>query len=132
MRAVRVGLDLAGSLKSATVYVVSVIDYVVAPAGLSKAPADAPDRLADEAATALKVAEELGAGSGIPISARALRGPAAKTILDFARQMKADVIVTGTHGRTGLKRLLMGSTCEHLLRTSEIPVLAVHSESFIF
>jgi nucleotide-binding universal stress UspA family protein len=37
----------------------------------------------------------------------------------------ADLIVTGTHGRTGVRRVLMGSVAEQVLRTASCPVLTV-------
>jgi len=41
--------------------------------------------------------------------------------------LHVDLIVVGTHGRTGLPRALMGSTAEKVVRTSEVPVLTVHA-----
>jgi nucleotide-binding universal stress UspA family protein len=52
-------------------------------------------------------------------------GDAARQILHTARDVGADVIVLGTHGRTGLGRLLMGSVAEAVLRQATCPVLAV-------
>jgi nucleotide-binding universal stress UspA family protein len=52
-------------------------------------------------------------------------GPAPAVILDVADEFKADLIVMGTHGRTGLKRLLMGSVAELVLRKAPCPVLTV-------
>ena len=57
--------------------------------------------------------------------AAALEGKPAKMIADFAREKDADLIVVGTHGRTGLDRLLMGSTAEGLLREAPCQVLVV-------
>ena len=48
-----------------------------------------------------------------------------KAIACFAREENADLIVVGTHGRTGLTRMLMGSTAESLLRYSPCQVLVV-------
>ena len=48
-----------------------------------------------------------------------------KEILYKARHWKADLIVMGTHGRTGLKHLLMGSVAEHVIRNSKCPVFIV-------
>lgn len=48
-------------------------------------------------------------------------------INSIALEHKVDLIVMGTHGRTGLKRLLMGSVAEHVLRYSKIPVMIVSS-----
>lgn len=52
-------------------------------------------------------------------------GPAPAVILDMADEVNADLIVMGTHGRTGLKRLLLGSVAEMVLRRAHCPVLTV-------
>lgn len=49
-------------------------------------------------------------------------------ILDVAAELKADLIVIGTHGRTGLEHLLIGSVAEHVVRYSRIPVLTVRRQ----
>jgi nucleotide-binding universal stress UspA family protein len=46
-------------------------------------------------------------------------------IADFAQRIGADLIVTPTHGRTGLERVLMGSVAERVLRLSHCPVLVL-------
>ena len=46
-------------------------------------------------------------------------------ILKTAENWKADLLVLGTHGRTGLKHLFMGSVAERVLRHSNIPVMVV-------
>ena len=43
-------------------------------------------------------------------------------INDLAKEKHVDIIVMGTHGRTGLKRLLLGSIAEDVLRHAECPV----------
>ena len=48
-------------------------------------------------------------------------------VLDAARSVGAELIVMGTHGRTGVKRLLLGSVAEHVLRHAGCPVVAVHA-----
>jgi universal stress protein A len=48
-------------------------------------------------------------------------------ILDAARSADADLIVMGSHGRTGVKRLLLGSVAEHVLRHADCPVVTVRS-----
>ena len=54
-----------------------------------------------------------------------MEGEAAGEILRQANETKADVIVMGTHGRTGISRLLMGSVAEVVVRKSSCPVLTV-------
>jgi nucleotide-binding universal stress UspA family protein len=54
------------------------------------------------------------------------------SILAFAQNQHADLIVTGTHGRRGLDRLVMGSATEHVLRKAPCPVLAVRKPAHDF
>ena len=54
-------------------------------------------------------------------------GAAAEEILRAAGELEADLIVLGTHGRTGLRRLLAGSVTEAVLRRAPCPVLALRS-----
>jgi nucleotide-binding universal stress UspA family protein len=52
-------------------------------------------------------------------------GPSTETILAAASDLQADLIVMGTHGRTGFRRLLLGSVTEDVLRRAPCPVLTV-------
>jgi len=52
-------------------------------------------------------------------------GSAIEEIIRVARETHADLIVLGTHGRTGLGRLLMGSVAEQVMRRAPCPVLTV-------
>jgi nucleotide-binding universal stress UspA family protein len=52
-------------------------------------------------------------------------GSTADGIIECGKDFKADLIVIGTHSRTGLDRLLMGSVAEDVVRHSPIPVLVV-------
>ncbi len=56
---------------------------------------------------------------------RLLVGEPAREILRFAESNKIDLIVMGSHGRTGLSRLLTGSVAEAVIRRSPVPVLTV-------
>lgn len=49
-------------------------------------------------------------------------------ILDLAKRIKSDLIVMGTHGWTGLTRLLMGSVAEQVMRKALCPVLTINSK----
>lgn len=53
------------------------------------------------------------------------------SILDLAGELGADLIVMGTHGRTGLAHLLLGSVAEHIVRFSRIPVLTVRQRASV-
>ena len=52
-------------------------------------------------------------------------GDVAKTICRLAEELGVDVIVVGSHGRTGLERLFLGSVSEHVVRHAPCPVLVV-------
>jgi len=54
-------------------------------------------------------------------------GDPGHTIADFAAEQKADLIVMPSHGRTGLKRILLGSVAERVVRLSHCPVLVLRS-----
>ncbi len=56
-------------------------------------------------------------------------GPAAYTIADFARRREYDLIVIGTHGRTGLAHIVIGSVAERVVRYAPCPVLAVRAKN---
>ena len=57
-----------------------------------------------------------------------VEGNPATAILRAARENKCDLIVMGTHGRTGLNRLLMGSVAEEVVRKAPCLVLTVKAE----
>jgi nucleotide-binding universal stress UspA family protein len=54
-----------------------------------------------------------------------LGNAAANTIVDDARRSGVDLIVMGTHGRRGIRRLALGSDAEIVLRYSPVPILLV-------
>jgi nucleotide-binding universal stress UspA family protein len=55
-------------------------------------------------------------------------GLSAQTIVDYAAEQKIDLIVMGTHGRTGVAHLLLGSVAEKVVRIAPCPVLTVHKD----
>jgi universal stress protein A len=68
------------------------------------------------------VEREFGGGK---VAAEIRAGPPVETIASFARQTKTDMIIIATHGRTGLKRALLGSVAERVVRHAPCPVLVV-------
>jgi nucleotide-binding universal stress UspA family protein len=63
------------------------------------------------------------------VSGAIREGEAKKEIVEAAREMGADLVVLGTHGNSGLARVLLGSVAEHVVRHSHVPVLTVRVES---
>lgn len=106
-------------------------------------PADARVAAAD-GATLVSIDELLTSGArkqlaaiAKPLKARGLHvqiltrvtepGSPAAAILRIADELESDLIVLGTHGRTGLTHLLLGSVAERVLRGARVPVLSVRS-----
>lgn len=73
-----------------------------------------------------EVAEEVG--DDVSVETAVLSGAPYERILDYADQEGADMVVMGTHGRTGVDRYLLGSVTEKIVRTADIPVLTVRAE----
>lgn len=75
--------------------------------------------------------EDRTALSAVAVVTRGLNP--ADIIINYAKANSIDLIVTGTHGRGGIKHLLMGSVAERVVRTAPCPVLTVraHERDFI-
>jgi nucleotide-binding universal stress UspA family protein len=69
------------------------------------------------------------ADPNIRVEHRLAEGDPAAEIVRLAQETQAGLIVVGTHGRTGLDRLLMGSVAEQVVRKAPCPVLTVKSPS---
>jgi nucleotide-binding universal stress UspA family protein len=63
--------------------------------------------------------------ASVRLERRLLTGDPVREILQVAQELPCDLIVMGTHGRTGLSRLLMGSVAEQVVRKAPCPVITV-------
>jgi len=63
---------------------------------------------------------------GVRVHGEILAGNTAKRLGELAARTGAAMLVIGTHGRTGIKKLVMGSVASQLVATSPCPVLTVH------
>ena len=85
------------------------------------------DQLQQEAGTVVdRVVREAG-DCGVKARTNILRGMPIQQINETARELKSDLIVMGTRGRTGLAHVLLGSTAEGVVRGAPCPVLTVRS-----
>jgi nucleotide-binding universal stress UspA family protein len=73
--------------------------------------------------------QEAARKSGASATAKVVIEPniPGEIIIAAAREANVDLIVMGTHGRTGIKRLVLGSVAEHVLRHAPCPVVTVRS-----
>jgi len=62
----------------------------------------------------------------VEVESRLLSEPGPQAVLDAAAAASADLIVTGTHGHTGVRHFVLGSVAEEIVRGAPCPVLAVH------
>ena len=62
---------------------------------------------------------------GVTVETAVKEGAADEQVLEYARVQGADLIVMGTRGHGGLKRLFLGSVTDSIVRSSEVPVLVV-------
>lgn len=70
------------------------------------------------------------AAAGVPARAVVRSGVAWEEIVRTAADEQADMIVIGTHGRTGLERIFLGSVAERVLRQAPCPVLTVRPGTY--
>lgn len=66
--------------------------------------------------------------AGVDAVAQIRTGVPAESIVEAAREAKAELIVVGTHGRTGFERLVLGSVAERVVREAPCPVLTVKAK----
>jgi nucleotide-binding universal stress UspA family protein len=71
-----------------------------------------------------RLAEDLR-NDGLETTALLVQGPTSEKILEEARRLGADLIVVGSYGKGGVRRLLFGSTSEDVLQSAGVPVLVV-------
>ena len=79
----------------------------------------------DQLLADIKAFAETESAPGITIEAVVREGNTPSEILEQANGMKADLLVIGTHGRSGFERLVLGSVAEKVLRKANCPVLTV-------
>lgn len=120
-RSVRTALDLADRF-DADVHALSVIDESEIDS--------APDRLRSDLEAALEADAEQAVAAVAeradrPVTTAVRTGRPADAITEYAREADVDVVATGTRGRHGEHRFLVGSVAERVVRTCPVPVLTV-------
>lgn len=114
-RAVRFAQTYEGEIE-----IVSVVDV---PAELYGDAPDLVDELINKAKGYTEDAVQLVKSKGIEATAHVAVGVAYEVIPELAQKIGAQVIVVGSHGRTGMRRLLMGSVAEKIIGFASCPVL---------
>jgi nucleotide-binding universal stress UspA family protein len=82
----------------------------------------------DEAKARIERCRSAIPAGDVPIIATVRMGHVANTIVEYAAAVPADLVVMGTHGRTGLAHFIIGSVAERVVRLAACPVLTVGLE----
>jgi len=114
----------------ASIICINVIEPIVPTVGYSGMTeplpiADITEQLEDSAERELPKLAECAECEGIEIEEIIVHGEAASEIVRVAKERAIDLIVIASHGRTGLGRILFGSTAEAVVRHAPCPVLVV-------
>lgn len=120
----RAAFEFAGAL--ARDYRASLVVVYVAPPPPSAYAVEGimiPAPVEDPAELHSRLVQLHPVDSDVDVEYRVLGGDAGDQIVQAARETRADVIVMGTHGRSGLTRFLMGSVAERVMRHAPCPVL---------
>ena len=115
----------------ATLHLLHVLDETAdtSPFGAEVIVPDSPEVRAARLAEARdKLAHRSGGANHEQprASTEVVAGPSTRTIVRYAAENDFDLIVMGTHGRTGFAHLVMGSVAEEVVRTASCPVLSIH------
>ncbi|MFC4437264.1 MULTISPECIES: universal stress protein [Natrialbaceae] len=84
--------------------------------------------LRDDAESATEYVKEQAEGRSLTVVERHAGGQPHRMIADYAEDNDIDLIVMGSHGRSGVRRALLGSVTERVLRSTHTPVLVVDYE----
>jgi nucleotide-binding universal stress UspA family protein len=86
------------------------------------------EQLREAGALVLARAQSLAREGGLTAETQlveAMGGPAGERVIKAAKDWPADLIVCGTHGRRGLRRIVLGSDAEFIVRHSPVPILLI-------
>jgi nucleotide-binding universal stress UspA family protein len=84
-----------------------------------------PLEIASEEEVRLKLRQIRDSKPALRIEDKFVAGTPVESIVSIAQSCQADLIVMGTYGRTGFKRLVLGSVADHVLRRASCPVMIV-------
>jgi nucleotide-binding universal stress UspA family protein len=126
-KAMSVAIDIARAVGAAihVVHVIAIVPY------MGPAFAPGPGFYVDLHEQTRKGFDEYLAGlakRGVKATSTLAEGVAYAEINRVAAEIGADLVVIGTHGRTGFQRALLGSVAERVIRTSRVPVMVVPAE----
>jgi len=130
-KAVRSAIGLAGAIGSELVVLYVVPRYPTAyfEGGVTISPQDVAHiekQWADQGRAVVEAVKLAAQGEGIKAKAVTISSDlVAESIINAAKKQKCDLVVMASHGRKGIKRVLLGSETQHVLTHSSVPVLVL-------
>jgi len=125
-KAAETALDLAEEL-GAAVHAVSVVDAETVASTTYTSGAKNEERMHEAAEENAAGVADRGRERGLEAVGVVETGIPAEKIVEYADE-NADVIVMGTHGRSGVRRVLLGSVTDRVVRTASVPVITVRPD----
>jgi nucleotide-binding universal stress UspA family protein len=119
-RVIKSGITIADQL-GVPVHALSVIPNVVTRDHLAYDPETAAENAVEEL-------EQKCRERGIAVDTEIRKGDPVEEILNCSEENNIDIIILGTHGRTGLDHAVIGSVAEQVVRRAPVPVMTVRSE----
>jgi nucleotide-binding universal stress UspA family protein len=131
---VRVGANLARAIPGGELHLVHVVENLPPPVGFVPRPSGLGITTGEIVAAARSKLDALAAEAqqvfGGRLIAHLAAGSAWKQVLQVAIDVQADVVLVGTHGRTGIKRMILGSVAEAVVRKAACPVIVVRGKDY--
>ena len=124
-KALEWAVEMQRGLGGLPVHVVHVLNPVPLIGVESVLPALSEDDVAEVREELKRAVREHGVTANTEVVVAQFTGEA---ILEAARRLGADLIVMGTHGRGGLRRVALGSVAEYVVRHADCPVVTVRGE----
>jgi len=118
-------IELAGEF-DATVHSLYVVD--MASVGTEVGTVDLVESFERMGEEATEAAAARARDAGVAATGAVATGSPHSEIVDYVDEAGIDLVVMGTHGRTGLERYLLGSVTEKVVRTADVPVLTVRAD----
>lgn len=122
--AISLGRALGAEIVLMHAYEIPMVGF---PDGALVATAELTTNVLEGARVGLERQAQSRKGAGVTLRTVIKQGDAYSTVNETAAEVNADLIVMGTHGRTGIPRALIGSVAEKVVRTATVPVLTIHA-----
>jgi nucleotide-binding universal stress UspA family protein len=121
-----IGLAKAFGSRVTVIYVIDPYPFTGVGTDFAYGQAEYLSAATAQANAAVKTAKEAFAGASVTVKASVVESNTAwRGIVDAGDSLQADLIVIGSHGRSGLEKLVLGSVAQAVLAHTKLPVLVV-------